>query len=225
MKVALCFSGLPRFITQTYSYWKNCIIDKYDPDIFIHTWSNDKNIKMLLQGLYEPKVLGMESTKTFDVSVYNEKREVEWPYRTSHQTQISQYTGIQRSLQFCQEWEYSANFEYDIVVRARFDWFLKSVDFEINDCINVAHTPTLNGHKFVFQNQPYIGISDQFAYGNSKNMRVYSQLVDNLPFLYKEHKVDFCGELFLKAHLVYNNIDVKEHEWDNGIVRDWGIMP
>jgi hypothetical protein len=167
----------------------------------------------------------MQSTKTFDVSIYNEKRDVEWPFRTSLQTQISQYTGIKNSLYYAQEWEESSGNNYDIVVRARFDWFLEKVDFEINDYINVANTPTLVGHKFIFKEQQYTGISDQFAYGSSKNMRIYSQLVDNLPTLYKDYKVDFCGELFLKAHLVYNNVEVKEHNWNNGIVRDWGIMP
>ena len=56
-------------------------------------------------------------------------------------------------------------------------------------------------------------------------MSIYSELVDNMPILYKDYKIDFCGELFLKSHLLYHNIEVKEHKFINGIVRDWGVMP
>ena len=225
MKVALCFSGLPRFVKETYPYWKTCLLDPYKPDVFIHTWKQTTDHTNLLQALYSPIVLSMENPKQYDTSIYNEEREVQWPYRTTPQTQISQYTGIKKSLQLRQLWEEQHRFKYDVVIRARFDWFLEKINLEINDSINIAHTPTLKGHRFLFRGKEYLGISDQFAYGSSDNMTIYSQLVDNLPTLYKEYKVDFCGELFMKSHLLYNNIPVKEHIWKNGIVRDWGVMP
>ena len=229
MKVALCFSGLPRFIERTFPYWKNCILDKYQPDVFIHCWntnnpSMDYQNKQTLAHLYNPTSMCMQDIPIFDTNSYVDRI---WPHRISPQAQFSQFTGIKRSQQLRIQWEKQKSFEYDIVVRARFDWFLASVDFEINDCINIAHTPTLAGHRFHFQNlgQDFVGINDQFAYGSSKNMIIYSQLVDNIPFLYHYHKIDFCGELLLKAHLVYHNLEVQEHSWNNGIVRDTGIMP
>ena len=225
MKVALCFSGLPRFVKETYPYWKKCLLDPYQPDVFIHTWKQTTDYTELLHTFYSPIGLATETSKQYDTSIYNEDRALQWPFRTSHQTQISQYTGIKKSLQLRQNWEDRNGFKYDIVIRARFDWFLEKVNLEINDFINIAHTPTLKGHLFMFRGKEYLGISDQFAYGTSDNMTVYSQLVDNLPILYKEYKIDFCGELFLKSHLLYHNVDVKEHKWTNGIVRDWGVMP
>lgn len=229
MKVALCFSGLPRFIERTYAYWQTCIINRYDTDVFIHTWKTgdaqqDYQNAQTLVHLYQPTLISMQSIPIFDTASYVDRI---WPHRITPQAQFSQFTGIKRSQQLRIHWEQQQGWQYDIVVRARFDWYLEHVDFEINDCINIAHTPGLAGHKFYFQNlgQHMLGINDQFAYGSSHNMMLYSQLVDNIPFLYHYHKIDFCGELFLKAHLVYHNLEVKEHYWNNGIVRDTGIIP
>ena len=38
MKIALCFSGLPRFINETYDNLSNNLIQNYDVDVFVHTW-------------------------------------------------------------------------------------------------------------------------------------------------------------------------------------------
>jgi hypothetical protein len=45
MKVALCFFGQPRFLNNPYSYisHKIWILDKYETDIYIHSWINKDN--------------------------------------------------------------------------------------------------------------------------------------------------------------------------------------
>lgn len=228
MKVALCFSGQPRYLDKTYVYWQHCIIHRYNPDVFVHTWLSDSDaslnswVKQTVQSLYNPVAASFETAPSFDVSSYTDRI---WPFRITPQAQFSQFTGVQRSQQLRQRHEAAIGFEYDVVVRARFDWYLRSVDFEHNNCINTARTPTLDGHRFQFRGQQLIGISDQFAYGNSQLMTVYANMVDNIHNLYHNEGVDFCGELFLKAHLESHNITVKQHVFENGIVRDWGVMP
>ena len=228
MKVALCFSGQPRYLDQTHRYWRGSIIDRYNPDIFVHTWQDptDSNrnqwIRHTVLSLYNPKSFAFETAPQFDVSSFRDRI---WPHRILPAAQFSQFTGVQRSQQLRQQWEKANSFVYDVVVRARFDWYLAHVDFEINRFINTARTPTLDGHQFQFRGQQLTGISDQFAYGSSDLMTVYGDMVDNIHNLYHNETVDFCGELFLKAHLAYHNIDVKQHVFQNGIVRDWGVMP
>lgn len=222
VRVALCFSGLPRFVFETHRYWKHCLLDVYKPDVFIHTWQTTEFDPNNFWSLYNPRVLTWETPKQYDVSLYKERI---WAYRTVPQNQVAQYTGIKRAIQSALEYQNALGFEYDVIIRARFDWFLAHVDLELNSCVNVAHTPGLNGHRFKFMGEEHLGISDQFAYGSAKTMAVYSQLVDNMPLLYTDYGVDFCGELFLKSHLLLNNIEVKQHHWHNGIVRPTGIMP
>lgn len=229
MRVALCFSGLPRFIEQTHVYWKNSILDPYGPDVFVHCWKSgsdheDKLTETQITNLYQPKLFQHAHVPQFNVASYVERI---WPHRITPQNQFSQFTGIKRSQQLRQQWEQQHNFVYDVVIRARFDWYLRHVQLEINHNVNVAHTPTLAGHVFHFHGLglDLVGINDQFAYGSSKTMTMYGKLVDNIPYLYHHHKIDFCGELFLKAHMEYHRITVKQHVWQNGIVRSTGIMP
>jgi hypothetical protein len=229
MKVALCFSGFPRYLERTVSFWKNSILDPYCADVFVHCWQTQNyqinwKTQQIIQRAYNPIILTMDSMPDFNVSGYTERI---WPHRTSPQSVISQFTSVQRSQHLRRQWEIQQGFKYDVCIRARFDWFLASVDLEINDAINLAYTPTLAGHKFHFHGMGWdlVGVNDQFAYGNSDNMTLYGDLVDNIPFLYNYHKIDFCSELFVRAHLAYHNLPIKEHTWHNGIVRETHIMP
>lgn len=222
MKIALCFSGLPRMLKETYPYWMNCIILKYKPDIFIHTWKQDFDVEHTLHSLYHPIILRVESSKAFDTSIYIDRI---WPHRTTPNGVLNQWYSVKQSISFKDEYEALTTDTYDIVVRARFDWYLREINFEVNDYVNVANTPGLVEHKFNYNNQQHIGISDQFAYGSSHIMNIYAKLFGNIPFLYQTKEVDFCSELLLKAHLIENQIEVKEHLFQNGITRMTGIVP
>ncbi len=226
MKVAVCFSGLPRFIQECAPYWRKCLFEPYDCDVFVHTWrqgvSQDAHTYNLIQHAYAPVRMCMEPVPEFDVSEYTHRI---WPHRVTPQAQFSQFEGIRRAQQLRQIQEHVQGHKYDVVIRARFDWFLAHVDLEINPCVNVARTPTLDGHKFTYDDVPLVGISDQFAYGTSETMDVYANIVNNMRSLYVNHGVDYCGELFLRAHLHENSVCIRQHVWQHGIVRSWGIMP
>ena len=231
MKVALCFGGLPRYVTQTYGYWRSCILDKYDTDVFVHTWndyntwqggSGDARLWDTIHNLYQPRSCVIQPSLPIDVSLYKDRI---WPHRTTPHGVLSQWYSVGHSLRQRQLWEDHQNFKYDIVVRARFDWFLEKVEFEINNCWNIAHTPTLDGHKFRLRNQILTGINDQFGYGSSHTATIFSSLFDHIPYLYQNERVDFCSELFVKAHLELSGVPVKEHVWNNGMVRWWGVNP
>ena len=223
MKVALCFSGLPRMIEQTYHYWKHGILDKYNPDIFIHSWKTDEYFPTsLIQSLYHPSILKIDSPIEFDTSIYTDRI---WPHRTTPNGVLSQWYSVKESINLKHMHEVATKTEYDIVVRARFDWYLKSIDFQMNKFINVADTPGLARQKFHYNGRECIGISDQFAYGSNEIMHAYSTLFDSIAYLYSIKKVDFCSELLLKAHLVECNIEINKHYLDNGITRITGVVP
>ena len=210
-------------IEQTYPYWKGSILDPYNPDVFIHSWQQDRHFPIeLLQSLYHPIILRTDIPIEFDTSMYIDRI---WPHRTTPNGVLSQWYSCKKSISFKTAYENSTNEKYDIVIRARFDWFLKSINFQMNKFINVAYTPGLSGHKFYYNRQEHLGISDQFAYGPSNIMHAYSTIFDSIPYLYSNKQVDFCSELLLKAHLLECNIDVKEHYLDNGITRITGVVP
>lgn len=230
MKVALCFGGQPRYLHQTFGYWKNCILDRYQPDVFVHSWNTpdaetgrtDPTLYDQILSLYQPRSCTLESGIQIDTSIYKERI---WPHRTTPHGVLSQWYSVCHSLRQRQQYEQHNNFKYDVVVRARFDWFLESVDLEINDCWNIALTPTLAGHRFRLRGQVLTGINDQFGYGTSTTADVMQGIFDHIPYLYQNEQVDFCSELFVKAHLELNGVPVKEHKFNNGMVRWWGINP
>lgn len=226
MKVAVCFSGLPRFVHECATYWRHCLLEPYDCDVFVHTWhthgASDRQSAQLIQQLYAPHTFVQEPAPQFDVHSYTDRI---LPFRVFPQAQFSQFEGILRAQRLRQQTEQHVNRKYDVVIRARFDWYLREIQFEHNACVNVARTPTLDGHVFNYDQTTLVGISDQFAYGTSEVMDVYADLVHNVPSLYHAHGVDFCGEMFLRAHLHEHHVCVREHVWQNGIVRSWGIMP
>jgi hypothetical protein len=226
MKVAVCFSGLPRFIQECAPYWRICLLEPYDCDVFVHTWRQsacqDAQTTQLIAHAYQPVRYQMDHVPEFDVTPYTTRI---WPHRVTPQAQFSQFEGIRRVQQLRQLQEQVRGHKYDVVIRARFDWYLAQVDLEINPCVNVARTPTLDGHIFTYDQTQLVGISDQFAYGMSSTMDVYAGIVNNMHNLYVNHGVDFCGELFLRAHLHEHDVCIKQHVWQHGIVRSWGIMP
>ena len=38
MKVALCISGQPRYLEEGYAQINKSILQRYSPDVFVHTW-------------------------------------------------------------------------------------------------------------------------------------------------------------------------------------------
>ena len=41
MKIALCFSGQPRFVQECSEYIKQNVIRDYDVDVFVHLWFDE----------------------------------------------------------------------------------------------------------------------------------------------------------------------------------------
>ena len=41
MKIALCFSGQPRFVNECSPLIRNNVIQDYDIDVFAHLWFDD----------------------------------------------------------------------------------------------------------------------------------------------------------------------------------------
>ena len=229
MRVALCFSGHTRFFAQSHQYWKSVVLDRYQPDVFVHTWiepsdlAGSENDLRTLHDLYAPVVIAREPPRVFPGAdeIYRDRL---WPHRITVQGQLSQFTGIKMAQQLRRSYEDAMGFKYDISIRARFDWYLEQLELEVNDQLNVPDCPTLYDHGFTYKGQPEIGICDQFAFGKPDLMNTYGEMVDNFHHLYHECGVDFCGELFTKAHMLDKGIDVKQQVMGNGIVRETGIL-
>lgn len=185
--------------------WKQFIIDN-SCDVFIHSWANKLETNKIFQFL-NPKILKIDQPKTFDVTHFKNRI---WVPNTERL--FSSFYSINKSLNLALE------YDYDIIIRARFDWWFETCTLEQNDYVNIPDDPGLINHKFKFKNQNILGHNDQFGYGNKDVMRVYANTFNEIKSLYDDG-VDYCDELFLTANLIKHNILVKYHNMNFKILR------
>jgi hypothetical protein len=208
-KVAICFAGMPRLITETELSWQK-FISLYNADVFVHTWLIDPTKRNItnekIVNALNPKLLFAEEVKNFNTARYSERV---WPHRSEPKNVLSMWYSIRETINLCFTYCKDTNIKYDIICRARMDWWCDNLELYQNDnAITVPDDPGLNGHNFKYNSLNYIGHNDQFGYGNPKMMAVYADTFNRIPWLYAENGVDFCSELLLTSNLISNNIPV-----------------
>lgn len=225
MRVALCLSGEPRFFKETYPNIKRHLIDPFNSDVFLHTWrtpedytvkysSKDYNqgwngFKLNIQAcddvckLYGATSHYIDNSKDFfqDVDTDEMYRRY-FNYYTSEFKQINlrgslcMFYSILKSNLLKREFELINRFQYDWVIRCRFDLL-------INQTPDLAN---LDNSKVYYEEmgQPDNMVSDWFNFGSSDNMNVYSSvfpLWKNLIDRQLKRHGRWCNELLIKEIL------------------------
>ena len=237
MKIAICVSGQPRNFKQSYNSLKTYFLDKYDCDVYFHTWetnnfestnfgfgnthysltNNDYND--LIQ-LYQPKKYTLEQPITFDASNY--KCPI---WRQPLNNTLSMFYSIYKSFHLIKG-------DYDYIVRTRFDIDYSKFNLEFpkegiilpewNTDIRVKHR----------------GYYDVFGLGKQEDMIIYSQAFSNIiSYVTNDEEIlnylsggwpgqdsPLRNEYLLKWHLIKNNIKVIElptlvNKADVGLIR------
>jgi len=228
--LAFCLSGEMRFLEEGYKLHKKLIdfnSEKYNTDVFIHTWYDEsmegqpfqrgyeamkgampKGAKELALSLYKPKVFVFEPRKTFNISGLSVG-----PYSVFPENMVAMFYGIDRVLRLKFEYEHAGflHDEYDLTIRARFDaGFINPIDLSDLDPerLHVHNKP---------KHTPY-SVSDLFAVGNTTNMIPYSLMYRQLR-MYNEppHSVPLCGEVVLGYGLQDMKVPVQEHNWSGNL--------
>jgi hypothetical protein len=237
MKIAICISGQPRNFKQSYKSLKTYFLDKYDCDIYFHTWKtpnfestnfgggnyqyqlNESDYNELIE-LYQPKHFILEQPITFDASNY------QCPiWRQPLNNTLSMFYSIYKSFQLIEG-------NYDYVIRTRFDidYSKFNLEFPKEDLI----LPEWNTDFRV----KHRGYYDIFAIGTQPAMKVYSEVFSNIiSYITNDSELmeylqggwpgqdsPLRNEYLLKWHLLKNNIKVKElpileEKADAGIIR------
>lgn len=208
-KIALCLSGQPRYIVDGYKDIKKHLLDKYDVDVFIHTWfDNDMlgkkfdfspnntygrtgillpNTIEIIGDIYKPLGFEYEGQKHFDMysDVNYEKQ--------SPISMYSMYYSILKANDLKKKQEQNCGVKYDLVIRCRFDIVFNT--FNIN-------LETIDD-SFIWVSgeiEPYP--NDQFAVSSSENMDYYSNLYNMINDYYIKGYRSFVNERILKHHLI-----------------------
>lgn len=200
MKIALCLSGKPRSIEKGYEYHKRNLLDYHDVDVFVHTW-NDVSLNDLkkINDLYRPARVSL--TPTFDAQGLKKYPDIhpEWPSKNV----VHMLYSVFRSNHEKKLLELEKGLVYDVVIRSRFDYALnRTLPLDSMEAGKI-YVP-----KDMVKGQiPPNGIicNDQFAFGNSFSMDIYSNtfwMID----IARSYNCPMSGEDMLSANLQFHNL-------------------
>jgi hypothetical protein len=191
MKIALCFSGQARSVKSGYEYYKKNLLDKYDVDVYFHTWQCDE-IK-LFRELYKPVHYFHEKPLTNDADTrYTRTPNAQkYPPRFTY----SMFYSMSRVNQILK----NTNIDYDWVIRSRTDYALNvQIHFEELDKTKLYIPNCRMVPERDFGN-------DQFAFGSLDTMVKYMSTFDNIDKYY-DAGVQFIGEDLMQANLHEYNL-------------------
>jgi hypothetical protein len=210
MKTCLLLSGQIRDAEKWFPSIKKNLLDVYNPDVFISTWSNDPIVEnetsiLRLIELYNPADIEIENFE--EVSDEKLRSLMDKSFRTPPETKplnvFSMYYKIMKANELKNKFEIENNISYDVVIRCRMDLnFIEQCPvLETTD--DILYIPA--GWDF------YGGCNDLFAIGNKKTMDYYSSVFNNLEkIIHERHWVH--PESILKFHLMKADFKIKRPE-------------
>lgn len=190
LKVALVLSGQPRSFERGYEYHKKNLLDRFDVDVFMHTWSDVSVATQLeIARLYQPKAVSFSSIDT----------EENWIKNFFERIPNKQFPAINTYKMFYSLYQsfflIGKPTFYDVVVRSRFDFALNIIPPLYETRVNTVYVPSdrmTMEHDFC---------ADMFAWGTYNTMQKYCSTFLNLRQLYEKHNLQFIGENMLAAQL------------------------
>jgi hypothetical protein len=195
MKIALCLSGQARSFKKGFEYHKKNLLDKYDVDVFIHTWKAD-DIEELTE-LYKPVDILIEDSLTddFDSLYTNTPNAEKWPPRFT----VAMFYSMYRSNEMKVTHEMKEKFTYDWVIKSRPDYALNVV-IPFGELDNTKlYAPNCR----MSPNRDFC--NDQFGFSSSAIMNDRTSI-----YLYMDHfydqQVQMIGEDMLQAMMYEKNL-------------------
>jgi hypothetical protein len=197
MKVALCISSYLRTWKDNFSLLKSNLLDRYHPDVFIHTWNavdsnNNNSFLDDVNHFLAPKKMLIESPIALPITDLMRRRNNN---RRDINSVLSMFYGIKRADELRTSYEYM-NGSYDCVIRFRGDIvLLEPLEIKENNLDKIT----------IPKYGDYDGVNDQFAWSCSEWMKRYCSTYDNIEeFLRIEgymKEVNFNPE-----ELLFNNL-------------------
>ncbi len=222
MKIAICLSGMPRNLENSYKWLKESILDilqnsGHDYDIFVDMWKKDD-----WNDSDPQKVVDIFKPKSFNFEIWNDEvaAKLGWEEFKHHkyeiesrQSALGQAYKVMKCNNLRKLYEKQYNVTYSIVMRMRCELrFNSKVDLNEIEIIKNCDKPIIFLRKG--PNPQHIGdkawTKDNWAIGNDKGINIYSDLFSNLLNISRVNRV-CTSELMLRNWLYLNNQLIIEH--------------
>ena len=196
MRIALALHGYfnnkvdPFSGENGFKYLTDILLSKYPVDVFIHSWDVDQ--RSHLYDLYEPQFAIIENQLSFKEAMRELNVSQEYfdegfdrnnsPYAACRiESTLSFLYSRKMALELVYKYETELNFQYDIVITARFDlgqrdkfgkwkYYVSQMNFDPTLDMNYIYS--------AMWDQLNAGYADQWFYSNSNNMRLLSMAFD-----------------------------------------------
>ena len=210
MKIALCLSGQARCFNKAFEYINKNLLQKHKVSVFYHVWEFPKLTE--LATLYDPKIVMVEKTLDPDLSKYTRvpPPQPNWKVKNPALSTYAQLYSLMKANELKVLYEEENGFNFDWVVRSRFDFALNiEIPFEQLDN-NKLYVPNCR----MTPNRDFG--NDQFAFSSSNNMDKYCNVFNRIDDFY-DSGVIMIGEEMMSANwknegltgnnLVYINVN------------------
>ena len=223
MKIAMTISGQPRQYAAGFLECKKWFLDKYDIDVYLHSWIDkkfykydffdegklqntytaDENTYSEILELYKPKDYLFEKAINFDAT------DIKGSNNQRLNSQLGMWMSLKRAWDLLEE----SGIKYDYVIRTRFD--LQFTDHVVESCPLISNITQLNPNQvnlFDYHNDNHrkLNVNDLFAIGGYDVMKVYHNLfIDQIYYHFTDPVYDewligldkFVNETILLYHL------------------------
>jgi len=199
MKIAIIYSGLPNFNQTFFDNHYKYILQYYNPDIYISTYSSDKHTIKKIKEFYQPKSLHIEDYSIVSTFLQTIQKQI-----VCHRPETNPENVISMLYKIYRSFHLIPNNTYDIIIKNRFDiQFNQKLDLYINESFNVPMGGDHHG-----------GLMDLFSYGNYETMKKYSNMFLYLPiYILEKHQI-FHPEILLRHHCYINNLKIQRFKYD-----------
>jgi hypothetical protein len=218
MKIALCFSGQPRFISRCYQNIRDNILEPNGfPDVYVHTWfpephpeghriannhiGDEDGIEQIIK-LYQPVGITIEKPKKFPTIITDANN----PFAPYQYITQSMFYSIEKSMDLVGQQYKFAN--YNVICRIRFD--------------DIFHHPIIfknyNLLKLNIPNESSGRMNDHFGFGHCHTLDGYRNAYKYIESFYQTTG-KIVPEEVLEFSCRYHQTLVEKHNWKMETVR------
>ena len=189
MKIAVIYSGIPRFVEYSSQSFKNNLFEGNDVDVFSYVWKTDEYKE--IDNFYSHKVLQYQEPIDFFAK-----------YPITRLNAYSPWYSLQHSCRSFQLYVESNNLEYDFIVRTRHDITLcHKIDFQ---SLNTSDLHVAEGHWIGHGREIF---DDNLMILSQENyFKVFSTIFDWYENRSSTHQYLDIPEKKLTEYLIYKNM-------------------
>jgi hypothetical protein len=228
MRVAIQLHGQPRYAKESYELgWKH-LIEKYNADVYIHSWFDNKKTETIYHHALNSKIVSDEITKSTLKTIVELYNPVSFRYDTplDYESIMHPYTnrnlradqaiyGQHLSAYYANNLRECSKYTYDIILKSRMDIILR------NFTIDMVEENTIKIPYFFVENSPMMNPAlDHWALGTPESISKSCNLIHNLDY-FISNGLPAQSEFLVHLQLVKEKVKIDRVPDSFALTRDY----